>query len=161
MGRFRIVVGQEVSDRLVRGVTQSKRAKRDLTQMLLLLAIHKSIMPHCATFNCSNDQQATVSLFRFPINDKKLLLLWLAALKTCRRPQTEYILITGREHSRLCLNHFSQESFTQNIEVVKSIGWSLKRLSLKPEAVPSVLDFQVRSHKENPKQRNKLPLRSI
>ena len=67
-GRFRIVVGQEVSD--VRGVTLSKRAKRDLTEILLLLAIHKSIMPHCAAFNCSKDQQANVSLFRFPINDK-------------------------------------------------------------------------------------------
>ena len=107
----------------------------------------KSIMPHCATFNCSNDQQANVSLFRFPINDKKLLSLWLAALKTCRRPPTEYILITGKEHSRLCSNHFSQESFTQNIEVLKSIDWSLKRVTLKPDALPSVFDFQVRSHK--------------
>ena len=69
-GRFRIVVGQEVSD--VRGATLSKRAERDLTEILLLLAIHKSIMPHCAAFNCSKDQhEANVSLFRFPINDKK------------------------------------------------------------------------------------------
>ena len=70
----------------------SKRAKRDLTEILLLLAIHKSIMAHCAVFNCSKDRQANVSLFRFPINDKKLLSLWLAALKACRQPQTEYIL---------------------------------------------------------------------
>ena len=79
-----------VSD--VRGVTLSKCAKRDLTEILLLLAIHKSIRPHCASFNCSKDRQANLSLFRFPINDKKLLSLWLAALKACRRPQTEYIL---------------------------------------------------------------------
>ena len=44
--------------------------------------------------------------------------------------------------------HFSQESFTQNIEALKIIGWSLKRLTLKPDAVPSVFDFQVRSHKK-------------
>ena len=49
----------------------SKRAKRDLTEILLLFAIHKSIMPHCAAFNCSADQQANVSLFRFAINNKK------------------------------------------------------------------------------------------
>ena len=49
----------------------SKRAKRDLTEILLLFAIHKSIMPYCATFNCSTDQQANVSLFRFAINNKK------------------------------------------------------------------------------------------
>ena len=66
----------------------SKRAKRDLTEILLLFAIHRSIKPHCAAFNCSKDQQANVSLLRFPINDKKLLSLWLAALKACRRPQT-------------------------------------------------------------------------
>ena len=53
-----------------------------------------------------------------------------------------------KEHSRLCSNHFSQESFTQNIEVLESIGWSLKRLTLKPDAVSFVFDFQVRSHKE-------------
>ena len=36
-GRFRTVVGQEVSD--VRGVTLSKRAKRHLTEILLLLLL--------------------------------------------------------------------------------------------------------------------------
>ena len=68
-----------------------KRAKRDLTEILLLLAIHKSIMPHCVAFNCSNNQQVNVSLFCFPINDKKMTFILLAALKACRQPQTEYI----------------------------------------------------------------------
>ena len=50
-------------------------------------------MSHCAAFNCSNDKQANVRIFRFPINDKKLLSpQWLAAIKACRRTQTEYIL---------------------------------------------------------------------
>ena len=75
----------------------SKRAKRDLTE---ILAIHKSIMPHCIAFNCSKDQQANVSIFRFPSNDKKLLSLWLVALKACRRPQTEYILAKLQRSTR-------------------------------------------------------------
>ena len=53
------------------GESLSKHVKRDLTDILLVLAIHKSIMPHCAAFNCSNDKQANVRLFRFSINDKK------------------------------------------------------------------------------------------
>ena len=69
----------------------SKHAQRDLTEILLLFAIHKSIMPYCAAFNCSKVQQANVSLFCFPINDKKLLSLWLAAQKACTETTTNRI----------------------------------------------------------------------
>ena len=72
----------------------SKRAKSDLTEILLLLAIHKSIMLHCATFNSSNDQQANVGLFRFPINDKKTTFTLAYCTKnvqtTTNRIHTDY-----------------------------------------------------------------------
>ena len=72
----------------------SKRAKRDLTEILLLLEIHKSIIPHCATFNCSNDQHANVSVFRFSINGKKTTFTLASCTKnvltTTNRIHTDY-----------------------------------------------------------------------
>ena len=104
-------------------------------------------MPHCAVFNCSKDQQANVSSFRFPINDKKATF----TLASCTKSVQTTTNRSCKEYSKLCSNHFGQDIFTQNVEVLvlKSIGWSLKRITLKPDEVPSVFDFQVRSQRKN------------
>ena len=126
----------------------SKRAIWDLTEILLFLAIHKSIMAHCATFNCSNDQQANVSLFRFPINDKKTTFTLASCTKnvqtTTNRTHTDY---WQRAFETLLESLRSRKFHSKHRAtlILKSIGWSLKRLALKPDAVPSVFDFQVRS----------------
>ena len=120
-------------------------------------------MPNCAAVNCSNQSGANVSFFRFPLNNKHLLERWLIAMKRNEKDEKNKRYWKPTENSRICSNHFTDDCFTQNVEALRSIGWPLKRLTLKADAVPTVFDFSPRitSTRTQAAKRNATDSRSI
>ena len=93
-------------------------------------------MVFCAAINCTNNSKTKVSTFKFP-RDQKLKREWLIKMKR------ESFTLT--KHSRVCAEHFTEDSFEQNIAVRSLLGPAFKprRLVLKRDAVPTIFNFTV------------------
>lgn len=96
------------------------------------------IMPNkCVIKNCSSehhDNQMTITLHRFPLNDTAILQQWLN-----RIPLENF---QPKQHSRLCSLHFNDsdfyvESIDSNTTRKRRRTDELKRPFLKPDAIPS------------------------
>ena len=93
-------------------------------------------MVFCVAINCTNNSKSKVSTFMFP-QDPKLKREWQIKMKReCFTPS---------KHSRVCAEHFIEDSFEQNLTVWSLLGPSFKprRLVLKKDAVPTIFDFTV------------------
>ena len=92
-------------------------------------------MVFCAAINCSNNSKSGISTFKFPEN-AKLRKEWLIRMKRESFEPTK--------HSRLCAEHFTQDSFKQNLAVRSLLGTAFKprRLNLKEDAVPTIFNFK-------------------
>ena len=93
-------------------------------------------MVFCVAINCANNSKSKVSTFMFP-QDPKLKREWLIKMKgECFTPS---------KHSRVCAEHFIEDSFEQNLTVWSLLGPSFKprRLVLKKDAVPTIFYFTV------------------
>ena len=104
-----------------------------------------TVMPYCAAINCSNDSTANVSFFRFPLRNKKLLERWLIVMRRNSSEEKKSKRWQPTESSRICSVHFSEDCFTQDLKALRSLSWPIKRLTLKPDAVPSIFDFSRQS----------------
>ena len=93
-------------------------------------------MVFCVAINCTNNSKSKVSTFKFP-QDPKLKREWLIKLKRQS--------FTPSKHSQVCAEHFTEDSFEQNLTVRSLLGPSFKpgRLALKKDAVPTIFDFTV------------------
>ena len=94
-------------------------------------------MVYCAAVNCKNgsrknqsDNKNKVAFFNFPNGKIRRI-----CIQKVRRKQW-----TPTRNSKLCSDHFEGSCFVQNLVVSKSIGWSHKKLELKPDAVPTLFD---------------------
>ena len=110
-------------------------------------------MVFCAAINCSNNSKSSISMFKFP-KEQKLRREWLTKMKRKSFQVTK--------HSRVCADHFTKDCFKQNLLARNSLGSAFKprRLDLKKGAVPTIFHFkrveskmgigQKRSHGNDP-----------
>ena len=91
-------------------------------------------MVFCAAINCSNNSKSKVSTFKFP-DDPKLRKKWLVKMKR------ESFVPT--KHSRICADHFTPDSFQQNLAARSLLGPAFKprRLDLKDDAIPTIFNY--------------------
>ena len=54
------------------------------------------------------------------------------------------------ESSRICSAHFSEDCLTQDLKVLRSLKWHIKRLTLKPDGVPSLVEFSRQKNSSAP-----------
>lgn len=96
-------------------------------------------MVFCAAFNCSNSSKSAVSFFSFPLKDEKRCKEWVRRMK-----RKDFVPTAA---SRLCSDHFSPDSFTENLAVRATLGPEFKpgKCRLKPDAVPSIFNFEKNS----------------
>jgi len=93
-------------------------------------------MVFCAAFNCSNSSKSGVSFFFFTLKDEKRCKEWLRLMK--RKD------FTPTAASKLCSAHFSPQCFEQNLALRATFGvqFKLKKLRLKPDALPTIFNFE-------------------
>ena len=84
----------------------------------------------CVAAGCSNTPSDRVSLFKFP-KDRVLRAQWE---KQVQRTRAQW---KATEHSCLCSEHFTEDSFEVDSALASSFGMK-KRRRLKPGAVPSI-----------------------
>ena len=84
----------------------------------------------CVAAGCSNTPSDRVSLFRFP-KDKVLRNKWE---KQVQRTRAKWKVT---EHSYLCSEHFTEDSFEVDSEIASKFGLK-KRRRLKSGAVPTI-----------------------
>ena len=79
-------------------------------------------MVFCAAANCTNRSKSKVRTFKFPA-DPKIPEEWLKNLKRESFQPTK--------HSRLCENHFTEESFDESYVTILSLGLKPGKPQLK------------------------------
>ena len=84
----------------------------------------------CVAAGCSNTPSDRVSLFRFP-KDKVLRNKWE---KQVQRTRAKWKVT---EHSYLCSEHFTEDSFEVDSEIASKFGLK-KRRRLKSGAIPTI-----------------------
>ena len=112
-------------------------------------------MVYCAAVNCNNGSrknhntpQTKVAFFNFP-KKQAVRKIWIAKV---RRKHW-----TPSNSSKLCSNHFEESQFVQNLTVLRYIGWSVKKLELVSDAVPTIFNYMEESKRkasEPPRARN-------
>ena len=90
----------------------------------------KKMVNRCVAAGCSNTPSDRVSLFRFP-KDKVLRNKWE---KQVQRTRAKWKVT---EHSYLCSEHFTEDSFEVDSEIASKFGLK-KRRRLKSGAVPTI-----------------------
>lgn len=98
---------------------------------------------YCSAFGCNNSSAGStnVSFHSFPLNDKKLISIWIARIK---RENFE-----PKKHSKICSDHFEPECF--KIEMFSG------RRHLIAGAVPTKFSFT----KENSRNMNSYQRRYV
>ncbi|KAL3877441.1 hypothetical protein ACJMK2_035147 [Sinanodonta woodiana] len=92
-------------------------------------------MVYCVAFNCKTGSGQGVGLFEFP-KDEKRRKVWISRIKRKDfRPS---------KTSRLCAKHFTNDQFVVDPLLAMRIGYKLRKLQLKSDAIPSVFDFEVK-----------------
>ncbi|KAL3882436.1 hypothetical protein ACJMK2_028775, partial [Sinanodonta woodiana] len=92
-------------------------------------------MVYCVAFNCKTGSGQGVGLFEFP-KDEKRRKVWISRIKRKDfRPS---------KTSRLCAKHFTNDQFVVDPLLAMTIGYKLRKLQLKSDAIPSVFDFEVK-----------------
>lgn len=91
-------------------------------------------MVQCAALNCTNNTSSgqKISFFSFP-KDKNTKAAWVVRVKRDG--------FTPSAHTRLCEKHFEPECYTNDPPLMKSIGFEVKCLRLKPDAIPTNFDY--------------------
>ena len=89
------------------------------------------IMVYCAAFGCNEGSAkgGNTSFFSFP-KDATLRNRWVANMHRDR--------FTPAKHSRLCSLHFERSCFDRDPVLMASMGYKGARISLKPDAVPTL-----------------------
>ena len=87
------------------------------------------IMVFCAAKNCTNRSKSKVRTFKFPA-DPKIPEEWLKNLKRESFQPTK--------HSRLCENHFTEESFDESYVIILSLGLKPGKPQLKKNAISTI-----------------------
>ncbi|XP_045180647.1 uncharacterized protein LOC123539930 [Mercenaria mercenaria] len=106
-------------------------------------------MVHCVAFGCNNkSDDGTKGFFLFP-KDEYLRQKWTNNLNSLRSVDGKLVPFVPSKTSRVCLRHFTDDSFVHSPSVMKSVGLTLK-LQLVKGAVPTVFPETV-SYKENRK----------
>ncbi|XP_053403685.1 uncharacterized protein LOC123546133 isoform X1 [Mercenaria mercenaria] len=106
-------------------------------------------MVHCVAFGCNNkSDDGTKGFFLFP-KDENLRQKWTNNLNSLRSVDGKLVPFVPSKTSRVCLRHFTDDSFVHSPSVMKSVGLTLK-LQLVKGAVPTVFPETV-SYKENRK----------
>lgn len=91
-------------------------------------------MPQCAAFNCNVRSQKGVKMYLFP-RDPKFRKIWM---KNIRRDG-----FVATNTTRLCAKHFTSDQFIIHPSVAKKCGY--KKIDLKPDAVPTIFDFPIKT----------------
>lgn len=86
----------------------------------------------CCAFGCSNSSSENISLFRFP-KDPVLRKQWE---KQVQRTRAQW---KATESSRICSEHFTQDSFEADSALASQFGMK-KRCRLKSGAIPTFFD---------------------
>ncbi|KAL3890116.1 hypothetical protein ACJMK2_002409 [Sinanodonta woodiana] len=92
-------------------------------------------MVYCVAFNCKTRSGQGVGLFEFP-KDEKRRKVWISRIK-----RKDFRL---SKTSRLCAKHFTNDQFVVDPLLAMTIGYKLRKLQLKSDAIPSVFDFEVK-----------------
>ena len=87
------------------------------------------IMVFCAATNFTNRSKSKVRTFKFPA-DPKIPEEWLKNLKGESFQPTK--------HSRLCENHFTEESFDESYVIILSLGLKPGKPQLKKNAISTI-----------------------
>ena len=87
------------------------------------------IMVFCAAKNCTNRSKSKVRTFKFPA-DPIIPEEWLKNLKGESFQPTK--------HSRLCENHFTEESFDESYVIILSLGLKPGKPQLKKNAISTI-----------------------
>lgn len=90
-------------------------------------------MLYCVAFNCKSGSGQGVGLFEFPKDDKRRKV-WISRIK--RKD------FNPSKTSRLCSKHFTNDQIVVDPSLAMTIGYKLKKLQLKPDAIPSIFDFE-------------------
>lgn len=121
--------------------------KRDVKRGFLCVLIGDSFtrsevkMVYCTAFNCNNDgkKMKHLSFFQFP-SDEKYRQIWKEKVRRLNWEPNKY--------SRLCSAHFEQHCFVHDPKLFESLGLPRpKKVSLKPDAVPTIFDYEDRTAK--------------
>ena len=86
-------------------------------------------MVFVAATNCTNRSKSKVRTFKFPA-DPKIPEEWLKDLKRQSFQPTK--------HSRLCENHFTEESFDESYVIILSLGLKPGKPQLKKNAISTI-----------------------
>lgn len=98
-------------------------------------------MVYCSAFNCNNDgkKMKHLSFFQFP-SDEKYRQIWKEKVRRLNWEPNKY--------SRLCSAHFEQHCYVHNAKLFESLGLPKpKKVILKPDAVPTIFDYEDRTSK--------------
>lgn len=101
----------------------------------------QSNMVYCSAYNCNNDgkKKKSLSFFQFP-SDEKYCQIWKEKVRRLNWEPNKY--------SRLCSAHFESHCYVHNFELFDSLGLPRpKKTSLKPDAIPTIFDYENRTSK--------------
>ncbi|XP_076085026.1 uncharacterized protein LOC143055858 isoform X2 [Mytilus galloprovincialis] len=89
-------------------------------------------MVYCVAFNCKTGSGQGIGLFEFPKDDHRRKQWTIKVKRKNFQPSNT---------SRLCAKRFSNDQFVVNPLFAASIGYKMKKLQLKSDAVPTIFDF--------------------
>ncbi|CAG2211671.1 unnamed protein product [Mytilus edulis] len=90
-------------------------------------------MVYCVAFNCNTRSGQGYGLFTFP-KESDRRKIWIE--KVMRQN------FLPMEHSRLCSKHFNFDQFVIDARIAASVKFTPKQKTLKPNAVPTILDYK-------------------
>ncbi|XP_060770956.1 THAP domain-containing protein 5-like isoform X4 [Neoarius graeffei] len=96
-------------------------------------------MPYCCAVNCRNGTGSGRSFYLFP-TEKKRRREWTVRVKRDGWQPGKY--------ATLCSDHFDDDSFLKNPHLLESLGISVGQRRLKPDAVPTKFEHEVKQSKK-------------
>ena len=92
-------------------------------------------MVYCLATHCKSSHGENKGFFLFP-SDPHRRKLWVT--KVNRQGFKPGQLWKPSQHSRLCSDHFEDSAFVVPPKMALSMGFDIKRLRLKPDAIPTI-----------------------
>ena len=126
---LRRAVGKIVGKNSLWRKCRSQQEKSGKFKTVFSSRLGAEIMVFCAATNCTNRSKSKVRTFKFPA-DPKIPEEWLKNLKRESFQPTK--------HSRLCENHFTEESFDESYVIILSLGLKPGTPQLKKNAISTI-----------------------
>ena len=95
----------------------------------------------CAVVDCKNSQGSSVALFRFPNKESDTKRFWLW-VERCRRKGKGSLKWEPHRSSRMCSEHFENDSFSRPPALSSVENLPKWRVSLCRDAVPTIFRYK-------------------